>query len=45
MTKREISFLVIGAVAALGLAYGVLHFPSAEVPEVPEVPAGLGVAK
>ena len=26
--------LVIGAVAALGLVYGVLHFPSAEVAEV-----------
>ena len=38
MSKRDFSFLVIGAVAALGLAYGVLHFPSAEVPEVVEAP-------
>ena len=32
MTKREIGFLVVGAV----LAYGVFVFFSAEVPEVPE---------
>ena len=37
MTKREIGFLVVGAVVGLGLAYGVLHFPSAEVAEVAEV--------
>ena len=34
MTKREIGFLVIGVVVALGLACG----PSPEVPEVPSEP-------
>ena len=43
MTKREITLVAFGAVAAaLGavaalLAYGVFVSPSAEVPEVPEV--------
>jgi|TARA_B100000959_G_scaffold272321_1_gene321484 hypothetical protein len=41
MTKRDITLVAFGAVAGhwvikLGLAYGVLAFFSAEVPEVPE---------
>ena len=45
MSKRDFSFLVVGVVVGLGLAYGVFVSPSAEVAEVVEAPEAVEVVE